>query len=148
MMGFVGVLKLYCMLLEWLVELVCLWVVFFNQCWFCMVICYMDVFNDGVDEGVVCLLEKFQEVENLLDVEKVVICFGELMVIDYLVINDVVYDDLCVYFSEVQIVELGMIVVFFVGFGCLGVIYYMVEELFEFYQFIEGFIVFWGEDVI
>lgn len=147
---FGGVLKKNCMLFEWMVEFVCLRVVFYNQCCSCMVIRYIDVINDGFIEDLVCSLEKLYEVVGFIDVERVVICFGELFVINYFVIDDVFFDQLKVYFIEFEIMELVMIVVFFVGFGCFGVVFYMVEELLSAFQgsIDDGFVVFWYNEVI
>ena len=55
--------------------------------------------------------------------------------------------DICAHFSEAQIVELGMTVAFFVGFGRLAATYHMVEELPEAFQTAET-IAPWGADKI
>ena len=129
LMGFGGALKRNRTLPERLVELVRLRVAFFNQCRSCMAIRYSDAVADGVTEGLVCSLERPQEAENLSAAEKAAIRYGELMVTDHLAIDDAVYADLRQHFSEAQIVELGMTVAFFVGFGRLAATYHMVEEL-------------------
>ncbi len=148
MMGFAGALKMHRTLPERLVELVRLRVAFFNQCRSCMAIRYTDALNDGVDEGAVCSLERPQEADNLTDAEKAAIRFGELMATDHLRIDDEVYDELREHFSEAQIVELGMTVAFFVGFGRLGATFHMVEELPDAFQTTEGTISPWGEEAI
>jgi AhpD family alkylhydroperoxidase len=129
MMGFAGALKTQRTLPDRLIELVRLRVAFFNQCRSCMAIRYTDAVNDGVTEDLVCSLEKPAEAENLSDAEKAALKFGELMATDHLRIDDVVYDDLREHFTEAQIVELGMHVAFFVGFGRLAATWHMVEEL-------------------
>ena len=147
LMGFGGALKRNRTLPDRLVELVRLRVAFFNQCRSCMAIRYSDAVADGVTEGLVCSLERPQEAENLSAAEKAAIRYGELMATDHLAIDDAVYAELRKHFSEAQIVELGMTVAFFVGFGRLAATYHMVEELPEAFQTAET-IAPWGADKI
>jgi len=147
LMGFGGALKRNRSLPERLVELVRLRVAFFNQCRSCMAIRYSDAVADGVTEGLVCSLERPQEAENLSAAEKAAIRYGELMATDHLAINDAVYAELRQHFSEAQIVELGMTVAFFVGFGRLAATWHMVEELPEAFRTAET-IAPWGADKI
>jgi AhpD family alkylhydroperoxidase len=147
LMGFGGALKRNRSLPERLVELVRLRVAFFNQCRSCMAIRYSDAVADGVTEGLVCSLERPQEAENLTAAEKAAIRYGELMATDHLAIDDAVYADLRRHFTEAQIVELGMTVAFFVGFGRLAATYHMVEELPEAFKTAET-IAPWGADKI
>ena len=129
LMGFGAALKQNRSLPERLVELVRLRVAFFNQCRSCMAIRYADAVADGVTEGLVCSLERPQEADNLTPAEKAAIRYGELMATDHLAIDDATYADLRQHFSEAEIVELGMTVAFFVGFGRLAATWQMVEEL-------------------
>lgn len=147
LMGFGGALKRGRTLPERLVELVRLRVAFFNQCRSCMAIRYADAVADGVTEGLVCSLERPQEAENLTAAEKAAIRYGELMATDHLAIDDGVYADLRRHFTEAQIVELGMTVAFFVGFGRLAATWHMVEELPEAFKTAET-IAPWGADRI
>ncbi len=147
LMGFGGALKRNRTLPDRLVELVRLRVAFFNQCRSCMAIRYSDAVADGVTEGLVCSLERPQEAENLSAAEKAAIRYGELMATDHLAIDDAVYADLRAHFSEAQIVELGMTVAFFVGFGRLAATYHMVEELPEAFKTAET-IAPWGAEKI
>lgn len=147
LMGFGGALKRNRSLPDRLVELVRLRVAFFNQCRSCMAIRYSDAVADGVTEGLVCSLERPQEAENLTAAEKVAIRYGELMATDHLAIDDALYAELRQHFSEAQIVELGMTVAFFVGFGRLAATYHMVEELPEAFR-TAGKIAPWGADKI
>lgn len=147
LMGFGGALKRNRTLPERLVELVRLRVAFFNQCRSCMAIRYSDAVADGVTEGLVCSLERPQEAENLSAAEKAAIRYGELMATDHLAIDDGVYADLRQHFSEAQIVELGMTVAFFVGFGRLAATWHMVEELPEAFRTAES-IAPWGAEKI
>ncbi len=129
LMGFGAALKQNRKLPERLVELVRLRVAFFNQCRSCMAIRYADAVADGVTEGLVCSLERPEEADNLTPAEKAAIRYGELMATDHLAIGDATYAELREHFSEAQIVELGMTVAFFVGFGRLAATWHMVEEL-------------------
>lgn len=147
LMGFGGALKRNRTLPDRLVELVRLRVAFFNQCRSCMAIRYSDAVADGVTEGLVCSLERPQEAENLTAAEKVAIRYGELMATDHLAIDDALYDQLRQHFTEAQIVELGMTVAFFVGFGRLAATYHMVEELPQAFREAEK-IAPWGADKI
>jgi AhpD family alkylhydroperoxidase len=147
LMGFGGALKRNRTLPERLVELVRLRIAFFNQCRSCMAIRYSDAVADGVTEGLVCSLERPQEADNLSAAEKVAIRYGELMATDHLAIDDALYDELRQHFSEAQIVELGMTVAFFVGFGRLAATWHMVEELPQAFQTAEK-IAPWGAEMI
>lgn len=147
LMGFGGALKRNRTLPERLVELVRLRVAFFNQCRSCMAIRYSDAVADGVTEGLVCSLERPQEAESLTAAEKAAIRYGELMATDHLAIDERVYADLREHFTEAQIVELGMTVAFFVGFGRLAATYHMVEELPEAFKTAET-IAPWGAEKI
>ena len=147
LMGFGGALKRNRTLPERLVELVRLRVAFFNQCRSCMAIRYSDAVADGVTEGLVCSLERPQEAENLTPAEKAAIRYGELMATDHLAIGDAMYAELRQHFTEAQIVELGMTVAFFVGFGRLAATWHMVEELPEAFKTAET-IAPWGAEKI
>lgn len=147
LMQFGGALKMNRSLPDRLVELVRLRIAFFNQCRSCMAIRYSDAVADGVDEALVCSLERPQEAENLSAAEKSAIRYGELLATDHLAIDDSVYADLRRHFSEAQIVELGMTCAFFVGFGRLAATWKMVEELPEAFQKAKS-IAPWGEEKI
>ena len=147
LMQFGRALKVNRALPERLVELVRLRIAFFNQCRSCMAIRYSDAVADGVSEDLVCSLEKPHEAANLSDAEKAAIRFGELMATDHLAIGDAIYADLRRYFSEAQIVELGMTCAFFVGFGRLAATWNMVEELPQAFQR-AGIIAPWGQEKV
>lgn len=147
LMAFGGALKMNRQLPERLVELVRLRIAFFNQCRSCMAIRYTDAVADGVDEALVCSLERPQEAENLNPAEKLAIRYGELMATDHLAIGDALHAELRQHFSEAEIVELGMTCAFFVGFGRLAATWKMVEELPEAFQRAET-IAPWGQDSI
>lgn len=147
LMAFGGALKRNRALPERLVELVRLRVAFFNQCRSCMAIRYTDAVNDGVTEGLVCSLERPQEAIDLTPSEKAAIRYGELMATDHLAITDATFAELREHFSEAQIVELGMTVAFFVGFGRLAATWHMVDELPPAFQTAET-IAPWGQEKV
>ncbi|WP_324262038.1 carboxymuconolactone decarboxylase family protein [Altererythrobacter sp. H2] len=147
LMAFGGALKLNRSLPDRLVELVRLRIAFFNQCRSCMAIRYSDAVADGVDEALVCSLERPQEATNLSPAEKVAIRYGELMATDHLAIDDALHAELRAHFSEAEIVELGMTCAFFVGFGRLAATWKMVEELPEAFRQAET-IAPWGQDSV
>ena len=134
LMSFSGALKVHRTLPEKLVELVRLRVAFFNQCRSCMAIRYTDALNDGLTEDLVCSLEKPAEAPDLTDAEKAAIRFGELMATDHLQADDEIYEELKKYYTQPEIMELGMVVAFFVGFGRLAATLHMVDELPEAFQ--------------
>ena len=112
-----------------LLELVRLRIAYFNQCRTCMAVRYPDAIADGLTEELVCSLERPYEAPDLTEAERAAIRYGELLATDHLAIDDGVYDDLRRHFSEEEIVELGTIAAFCVGFGRLGATWNMIEEL-------------------
>jgi AhpD family alkylhydroperoxidase len=147
LMMFAGALKTERLLPDRLIELVRLRVAFFNQCRSCMAIRYTDAVDAGMTEETVCSLERPAEAQDLSDAEKAAIRYGELLAADHLAIDDEVYEELHRHFSEEQVVELGMHVGFFVGFGRLAATWHMVEELPERFA-AEGEVTPWGEDAV
>ena len=148
MIQFAGALKVHRMLSERLVELVRLRVAFHNQCRSCMAIRYRDALNEGVTEDLVCSLEKPMEAPGLTDAEKAAIVYADAFATDHLAINDATFENLRKHFTEPEIVELGMTIAFFVGFGRLAATLNMVEELPERFQDSSRRIAPWGEESI
>ncbi|MEM1143211.1 MAG: carboxymuconolactone decarboxylase family protein [Pseudomonadota bacterium] len=146
--GFAGSLRVGRSLPERLVELVRLRVAFHNQCRSCMAIRYRSALEDGVTEDLVCSLENPPEANDLSDAEKAAIDYGERFATDHLSIDDGVYDRLREHFTEAQIVELGMTVALFVGFGRLAASYAMTEELPEHFRSEATTVAPWGEESI
>ena len=134
LVAFGGAMKSHRSLPDKLVELVRLRVAFHNQCRSCMAIRYQDGVDAGIDEDLVCSLEKPQEADDLSDAEKAAIEYGELFATNHLAIDDSIYENLREHFSEAGIVELSITVAWFVGFGRLAATYHMVEELPEAFQ--------------
>ena len=129
LMAFSGTLKRNRQLDDRLVELVRLRIAFHNQCRSCMAIRYTDALDAGLDEELVCSLERPYDAPGLTDREKVAIRFGELFATNHLAIDDALFEQLHEHFTEGEIVELAMNVSLFVGVGRLGAVLHMVEEL-------------------
>jgi AhpD family alkylhydroperoxidase len=129
MMQFAGALKANRSLGERLVELVRLRVAFHNQCRSCMAIRYRDAVADGVSEDLVCSLEKPEEAPDLTAAEKAALAYADAFATDHLAVTDATFERLREHFSEPEIIELGMTIAFFVGFGRLAATLDMVEEL-------------------
>ncbi len=117
-----------------MVELVRLRVAFHNQCRSCMAIRYREAVDAGVDEELVCSLEKPTEAAGLTSAEKAALAYADRFATDHLSIDDSQFAALREYFTEEQLVELGAWVAFCVGFGRLGAVWDMTEELPESYQ--------------
>lgn len=126
---FAAALKINRTLPDRLVELVRLKVAFHNQCRSCMAIRYTDAVEAGLTEDLVCALETPMDVVDLTPAEKIAIHYGELMASNHLAIDDDLHAELREHFSEAEVVELGMTVSFFVGFGRLAATWNMTEEL-------------------
>ena len=146
--AFGGSLKIGRTLPERLIELVRLRIAFHNQCRSCMAIRYTDAVADGVTEDLVCSLENAPEADDLTDAEKAAIDYGDRFATNHLSIDDDIYNGLRMHFSEAQIVELGMIVAFFVGFGRLAATWAMTEELPQKFQDYDEPVAPWGEESI
>lgn len=132
-----------------LVELVRLRVAYHNQCRSCMAVRYPDGAAEGVDEGLVCQLAAPEEAPDLTEAERAALRFADLLASDHLAIDDSTIADLRAHFSEPEIVELGMNVAAFVGFGRLSMAWDMVDELPERFRDRSGAKVTpWGGDEI
>ena len=145
--GFSSALKTHRTLSPRLVELVRLRVAFHNQCRSCMAIRYPEALSDGLDENLVCSLEKPMEADDLSERERLAIRFGELFATNHLEIDDAFYDLLKQHFTEPEIIELGFNVALFVGIGRFAATLNMVEELPARFQQ-PGEVVPWGSDAV
>lgn len=110
-----------------LTELVRLRVAFFNQCRSCMAARYLP--DGAVGEDLVCSLERPYEADDLTEAEKTAIAYAEALATDHLRVGDETYAGLREHFTEAEIVELGMQIAVFVGFGRLEATWDMVDEL-------------------
>ncbi len=127
--AFGGSLKMHRSLPDRLVELVRLRVAFHNQCRSCMAIRYTDAVADGVTENLVCELADPPAAQQLTEREQAAIAFADLFATNHLAIDDQTYEGLKNLFTEAEVMELGMTVAFFVGFGRLAATLAMTEEL-------------------
>jgi AhpD family alkylhydroperoxidase len=114
-----------------LVELIRLRIAFHNQCRSCMAIRYDEAVRDGVTEDLVCSLERPAEAEDLTDAERAALHFADLFATNHLAIDDAVYDDLRRYFTEGELVEIGMNCALDVGMGRLTATWDVTENLDE-----------------
>lgn len=117
-----------------LVELVRLRIAFHNQCRSCMAIRYRTAVDDGLTEGMVCSLEKPHEANDLTEAEKAALHYADLSSTNHFSISDETFEALRAHFSEPEIVELGVFIAFFIGFGRLSAAWNMTEDLPEGYQ--------------
>ena len=112
-----------------LLELVRLRIAFHNQCRSCMAIRYRSAVDDGLTENMVCSLERPAEAADLNAAEKAALAYADIASTDHFSIDDSNFDLLRRYFSETQIVELGMFIAYCIGFGRLAASWNMIEEL-------------------
>jgi AhpD family alkylhydroperoxidase len=112
-----------------LMELVRLRIAFHNQCRSCMSVRYQSAIDDGLTEGAVCSLEQPAESEELSPAERSALRFADLFATDHLSIDDTVYDDLRRYFSEDELVELGVHCAYAVGMGRLAATWSVTDEV-------------------
>ena len=112
-----------------LVELVRLRIAFHNQCRSCMSVRYQSAIDDGLTEGAVCSLEQPAESKELSPAERSALRFADLFATDHLSIDDTVYDDLRRYFSEDELVELGVHCAYAVGMGRLAATWSVTDEV-------------------
>lgn len=117
-----------------LLELVRLRIAFHNQCRSCMAIRYQSALDEGLTESMVCSLEKPFEAPDLTDAEKAALLYADISATNHFAINDQTFADLRRHFTEAEIVELGMFIAYFIGFGRLAAAWDMVDELPESFQ--------------
>jgi AhpD family alkylhydroperoxidase len=112
-----------------LVELVRLRIAFHNQCRSCMSVRYQSAIDDGLTEDLVCSLETPGDAEDLSPAERSAVHFADLFATDHLSIDDTVYQDLRRYFSEDELVELGVHCAYALGMGRLTATWDVTDDL-------------------
>jgi AhpD family alkylhydroperoxidase len=112
-----------------LVELLRLRIAFHNQCRSCMAIRYEEAVEDGVTEELVCSLERPAEADDLSAAERAALRFADLFATNHLAIDDAVYDELRHYFTEGELVEIGLNCALDVGMGRLTATWDVTEDL-------------------
>lgn len=146
---FMGALRSHRLLPDRLVELVRLRVAFHNQCRSCMAVRYDDGVADGVTEDLVCQLEAPDESADLTERERLALRFADLLATNHLAISDETLEELRAEFSDDEVVELGLNIAAFVGYGRLSMAWDMVDELPERFRDRSGATVTpWGGDRI
>ena len=130
-----------------LMELVRLRIAFHNQCRSCMAIRFELAEQEGVDEDLVCSLERPAEAEDLNDAERAAVRFADLLATNHLAIDEDVYDDLRKYYDEGEIVELGLHCAHCVGYGRLAATWMAVDHVPERFK-ADGIITPWGGDQV
>lgn len=129
-----------------LVEIVRLRVAFHNQCRSCMAIRYADAVEDGVSEDLVCSLETPSEAPDLTEAERAALRFADLLASDHLSISDETIAALREHYSEPEVVELGMHIALYVGYGRLSMAWDMVDELPDRFHDRDAAVTPWGSD--
>jgi AhpD family alkylhydroperoxidase len=131
-----------------LIELIRLRIAFHNQCRSCMAIRYAEAVSDGVSEELVCSLEKPEEAEDLTPAERAALRYADLFATNHLAIDDAVYDDLRQYFSEGELVEIGLNCAIDVGVGRLAATWAVVDDLPERFRDDGAVLTPWGGESI
>lgn len=117
-----------------LIELVRLRIAFHNQCRSCMAMRFQSAVDDGLTDDMVCSLEKPMEAPNLSESDKAALEYADLFATNHFAITDATYEKLRRYFTEGQIVELGILTGYFIGFGRFLASLDIIEELPKAYQ--------------
>jgi alkylhydroperoxidase family enzyme len=131
-----------------LIELMRLRMAFHNQCRSCMAIRYANAVEDGVSEDLVCSLEKPQEAEDLTPAERAALGFVDLFATNHLAINEAVYDDLRQYFTEGELVEIGLNCAIDLGMGRLAATWRVTDDLPERFRTGEEVLTPWGGESV
>jgi len=129
-----------------LMELVRLRIAFHNQCRSCMALRTASGAEDGVTDALVCSLERPEVADDLTEAEKAALAYADLMATDHLRVDDATFDRLRASFSEPQIVELGVHLAVFVGFGRLSATWDLVDDLPERFADRSAPVTPWGAD--
>jgi AhpD family alkylhydroperoxidase len=131
-----------------LIELIRLRMAFHNQCRSCMAIRYANAVEAGVDEDLVCSLEKPDEAEDLTASERAALRFADLFATNHLAIDDAVYDDLRQYFTEGELVEIGLNCAIDLGMGRLAATWRVTDDLPERFRQGDQLVTPWGSDAV
>jgi AhpD family alkylhydroperoxidase len=128
-----------------LLELVRLRIAFHNQCRSCMAVRFGAAAAEGLDDELVCSLERPEESPDLTDAEKSALRFADLLATNHLAIDDAVYDDLRQYFDEGELVELGLHCALGVGTGRLAATWQVTDHVPDYLR-ADGVVGPWGGD--
>src|SRR5580700_10351765 len=131
-----------------LIELIRLRIAFHNQCRSCMAIRYSNAVEDGLDEDLVCSLEKPEEADDLTDAERAALGFADLFATNHLAIDEAVYDGLRQYFTEGELVEIGLNCALDVGMGRLAATWRVTDDLPDRFRRDDDLVTPWGGDAV
>ena len=112
-----------------LVELVRIRMAYHTQCRTCMTMRFEEGLEDGIDQSVICSLEKPQEAENLSPRERKALEYCDKFALDWLTIGPEYFESMRVHFTEAEIVQLGLICALHLGTGRMMASYAVTEEL-------------------
>jgi AhpD family alkylhydroperoxidase len=112
-----------------LAEMIRLRIAFHNQCRSCMAMRYQSGLDGGMTEGDVCSLERPEEAPDLTPAEKSALAYADVSALNHFAIDDGVFEGLRQHYTEAQIVELGLYIAYYVGFGRLVAAWNISEEL-------------------
>ena len=85
--------------------------------------------DDGLSEELVCSLERPAEAPDLSEAEKAALAYADISATNHFAISDETFAELRRFFTEPEIVELGLWVGYFIGFGRMVAAWDMSEEL-------------------
>jgi alkylhydroperoxidase family enzyme len=101
-----------------------------------------------VTEALVCSLERPAEAPDLTEAEKAALTYADLLATDHLAVDDAVFDRLRLHFGEPQIVELGVALAVFIGFGRLSATWDLVDDLPERFHDRDAPVTPWGDGTV
>jgi AhpD family alkylhydroperoxidase len=125
-------------------ELIRLRIAFHNQCRSCMAMRYEHAV--GVTEDLICSLERPEEADDLTPAERAALRYADLFATNHLAIDDAVYDDLRRYFTEGELVEIGLNCALDVGLGRLAATWHVTDDLPERFRDDTDVVTPWGGD--
>jgi AhpD family alkylhydroperoxidase len=129
-----------------LTELIRLRIAYHNQCRSCMAIRYQEAVDDGVTEDLVCSLATPEESSDLTAAERAALRFADLFATNHLAIDAAIYDDLRQYYSEGELVEIGLNCALDVGIGRLAATWHVTDNLSEYFKNGDGAVLApWGQ---
>ena len=112
-----------------LIELVRIRMAFHTQCRTCMTMRFKEGLDDGITQDDVCSLEKPQEAENLSSQERKALDYCDKFALDWLSIDAQYFESMREFFSEAEIVQLGLICALHLGAGRMMASYAVTEDL-------------------
>ena len=90
---------------------------------------YQSGLDDGITEDLVCSLEEPYEAPDLSEAEKAALAYADISATSHFGIDASHFAALRVHFTEPEIVELGLHIGYFIGFGRMVASWDMAEEL-------------------